>query len=58
VVTSVDGLLGQATYRADLTVSGAHEGYLRADATFGAAGIEGTIESEVDGRLLRLPRDP
>jgi hypothetical protein len=53
---SVDGLLGEASYVADLVVSGDHEGYLRADATFGASGIDGTIESEVDGRRLRLPR--
>ena len=55
---SVDGLLGEATYIADLVVGGDHDGYLRADATFGASGIDGTIESEVDGRHLRLPRLP
>ncbi|HEX7132776.1 MAG TPA: hypothetical protein VF228_09380 [Iamia sp.] len=56
-VTSVEGgLLGTTTYRADLTVTGDHEGFLRADAVIGTAGIVGSIESEVDGRHLRLPR--
>jgi hypothetical protein len=50
-----DGLLGTTTYVADLTVTGDHQGHLRADATISAATLDGTIESEVDGRTLRLP---
>ena len=50
-----DGLLGATTYTADLQLSGAHQGYLRADATISAGGIDGTIESDVDGRTLTLP---
>jgi hypothetical protein len=41
---------------ADLLVTGHHDGYLRADATLGAAGMQGTITSEVDGNRLTLPR--
>ena len=37
-------------------VTGVTRGRLRADATIGAGGIEGSIESEVDGRRLRRPR--
>lgn len=50
------GLTGASAYRADLVVSGDHEGYLKADATISPGSIDGTIESEVDGRVLRLPR--
>lgn len=49
------GLAGSSRYTADLTVSGDHAGFLRADATIAPTGIDGTIESEVDGRALRLP---
>lgn len=49
------GLAGSSAYTADLTLSGDHEGFLRADATIAPTGVEGTIESEVDGRALRLP---
>ena len=49
------GLAGASRYRADLVLSGDHEGYLRADATIDPTGIDGTIESEVDGNRLRLP---
>lgn len=49
------GLAGSSRYTADLTLSGDHDGFLRADATIAPTGIEGTIESEVDGRSLRLP---
>jgi hypothetical protein len=50
-----DGLLGGTTYTADLTLSGDHHGFLRADATISAATLDGTIDSEVDGRTLHLP---
>ncbi len=49
------GLAGSSRYTAELTLSGDHDGYLRAQATIAPTGIEGTIESEVDGRVLRLP---
>lgn len=49
------GLTGQSRYTAELTLSGPHVGYLRADATITTAEIDGTIESEVDGRKLTLP---
>ncbi|MCB1014949.1 MAG: hypothetical protein KDB10_07500 [Acidimicrobiales bacterium] len=49
------GLAGSSRYTADLTLSGDHDGFLRADATIAPTGIDGTIESEVDGRALRLP---
>ncbi|MEW6272828.1 MAG: hypothetical protein AB1689_26420 [Thermodesulfobacteriota bacterium] len=51
------GLTGVTRYTADLRASGRHDGFLLADATISPAGIEGSIESEVDGRRLRLPRD-
>lgn len=48
---------GQRThYTADLTLSGDHEGYLRADAVISAGAIEGLITSSVDGHALTLPR--
>jgi hypothetical protein len=50
-----DGLLGATTYTADLTLSGDHHGFLRADATISAATLDGTVDSEVDGRTLHLP---
>jgi hypothetical protein len=50
------GLLGGARYLADITVTGDHHGYLHADATLGAAGMRGTITSEIDGNRLTLPR--
>ncbi len=50
-----DGLVGSTHYHADLTVSGAHHGYLRADARISPGGMEGTIGSEVDGQRLTLP---
>jgi hypothetical protein len=46
---------GTTTYTADLTLSGRHEGFLRADAVISLAGIEGEITSSVDGRQLTLP---
>ena len=49
------GLTGGCEYQADLTVSGDHEGFLRADATITPGSIDGTLESEVDGRSLSLP---
>ena len=49
------GLLGSTHYTADLTLSGGHHGWLRADATLSAAGIDGEITSSVDGHALRLP---
>ncbi|MEZ5180326.1 MAG: hypothetical protein R2702_00350 [Acidimicrobiales bacterium] len=49
------GLLGASDYQADLQLSGDHEGYLKADATISPGSIDGTIESEVDGRKLTLP---
>jgi hypothetical protein len=53
------GLTGETGYRADLTLSGAHRGFLRADApSLGAGGLTGTIVSEVDGHRLELPRPP
>jgi broad specificity polyphosphatase/5'/3'-nucleotidase SurE len=53
--THDNGLLGAATYTADLVLSGIHDGFLRADATISAGGIDGAIESNVDGRALHLP---
>jgi hypothetical protein len=50
------GLTGRTAYTADLTLGGRHHGFLRADAVITAAGIDGLIESEVDGRRLALPR--
>ncbi len=50
-----DGLTGQTIYTADLRLSGRHRGFLKADATMSAAGIIGSIDSEVDGRHLHLP---
>ncbi len=50
-----EGLLGTTHYTADLTLSGDHEGWLRADAKISAAGLDGSIESSVDGNELRLP---
>lgn len=50
-----DGLFGATVYTADLTLSGDHHGFLRADATISAAALDGTIDSEVDGRTLHLP---
>lgn len=44
------------TYTADLHLSGAHEGFLRADAVISAGRLVGTITSSVDGRRLQLPR--
>jgi broad specificity polyphosphatase/5'/3'-nucleotidase SurE len=49
------GLTGASDYTADLVLSGDHEGYLRADAVIAPGSIDGTIESEVDGRALQLP---
>ena len=49
------GLTGGSRYEADLVLSGDHEGYLRADAAISPTTIDGSIESEVDGRVLRLP---
>lgn len=46
---------GATTYTADLTLSGRHEGHLRADAVISVGGIEGEITSSVDGRRLTLP---
>lgn len=53
--TFEDGLLGTTHYVADLSLTGRHEGWLRADAAISAAGIEGEITSSVDGKALRLP---
>jgi hypothetical protein len=53
--THDNGLLGATTYTADLVLSGTHHGFLRADATITAGGIDGAIESNVDGRPLHLP---
>jgi hypothetical protein len=53
--TYEDGPLGATTYTADLVLSGAHRGFLRAEATISAGAINGTIESDVDGRALHLP---
>ncbi len=50
-----DGLTGSTHYRAALTVSGDHRGYLRSDAQISPAGMNGTIESDVDGHTLVLP---
>jgi hypothetical protein len=50
-----DGLLGATTYTADLTLSGDHHGFLRANATISAAVLDGTIDSAVDGHALHLP---
>lgn len=49
------GLTGRTDYHADLTVSGEHTGNLKADAKISPGGLDGTIESTVDGRTLRLP---
>ncbi|MBX3313406.1 MAG: hypothetical protein KF906_03720 [Actinobacteria bacterium] len=46
---------GTTTYTADLTLTGDHEGFLRADAVISVGGIEGTITSSVDGHELTLP---
>jgi hypothetical protein len=46
---------GTTRYLAALTVVGDHHGFLRADATISPAGIDGSIDSEVDGRALHLP---
>lgn len=46
---------GTTSYTADLTLSGDHEGFLRADADISVAAIDGTITSSVDGRVLTLP---
>jgi hypothetical protein len=52
---SADRRGSRTAYTADLRLSGRHSGYLRADAGISALGIEGRIESEVDGRRLTLP---
>ncbi|WP_182902249.1 hypothetical protein [Microbispora sp. H10830] len=45
--------LVSATWRADLTVTGRHHGYLRGDLDVRSpARFSGTVRSEVDGRLL------
>ena len=49
------GLLGATHYTAELTLSGDHDGWLRADARISAVGLEGSISSSVDGRALALP---
>jgi hypothetical protein len=49
------GLTGGTDYAADLVLSGEHTGSLRADVRISPAAMDGTIESEVDGRVLRLP---
>jgi hypothetical protein len=49
------GLTGTTTYHADLALSGDHDGWLRADAVISPGGIDGEIDSSVDGRHLRLP---
>jgi hypothetical protein len=46
---------GSTTYTADLTLSGAHTGFLRADAVISLAAIDGEVTSSVDGRELTLP---
>jgi hypothetical protein len=46
---------GTTTYTADLTLSGDHAGFLRADAVISVGGIEGWITSSVDGNELSLP---
>ena len=56
VETDDRGFLGTSAYTADLVLSGDHEGYLTADAVINAGGLDGTIESEVDGNRLVLPR--
>jgi hypothetical protein len=53
--TFLGGLTGSTTYYADLTLSGDHAGWLRADAAISPSGIDGPIESNVDGRRLQLP---
>jgi hypothetical protein len=46
---------GRSQYTADLTVSGKHTGFLKANkVVITTAGIGGTIESNVDGRRLAL----
>ncbi len=50
------GMNGTTTYLADLSIAGDHHGFLRADATISPAGIDGSIDSEVDGQALHLPR--
>lgn len=50
------GLAGRTEYTADLTLSGRHSGFFRADAHIDASGIYGLIESELDGKRLELPR--
>jgi hypothetical protein len=44
-------------YLADITVSGAHTGYLQADATVNAfqQSLTGNITSDVDGNVESLP---
>jgi hypothetical protein len=55
-IVNSGGPTGSLTYTADLTLSGAHSGFLRAvDVTGTAAeGFTGTIESEVDGNAATL----
>ena len=48
-------LLGTTHYVADLALSGAHHGYLRADANISPLAFTGTMVSAVDGRVLQLP---
>ncbi|NNE19174.1 MAG: hypothetical protein HKN10_11940 [Myxococcales bacterium] len=49
------GLAGSTTYNAELTLSGAHTGFLRAEGVLITAGAIGpAITSEVDGRQLEL----
>jgi hypothetical protein len=49
------GTLGSTTYVADIELTGSHAGYLRADATISAGGMEGSVTSSVDGHRLHLP---
>ena len=46
----------RTTYTASLTLSGDHDGELRADAVITTGAIDGSITSTVDGRRLSLPR--
>ena len=55
VATYRGGLTGTTTYHADLVLSGDHDGWLRADAVISPGGIDGEIDSSVDGRHLHLP---
>jgi hypothetical protein len=50
------GTARASSYRADLTASGHHVGWLHADAVITPVQITGAIDSEVDGRALHLPR--